>query len=305
MMSRANNNDSIPSPDTTSYNTLLSTLLRIGRVQEADALLWRQWHHYSSSHPDGDGDGDDGLDTNPSITTPPPPPTTQMCNQLLHAWTKTTMTTTATTHNNGDDGVGIIRVNSLWALMQEYGSSHGFGPDIISYNTMLNAHVHNPPYVQDILDQMEQQNPQQQQQQQQHNPQPDRNNNHVPSPNAVSYSTVMKAWSRCTDDSLDGAQKAANLLQRMRDRGVRPNVICYNTVIHAWASRGRWEKAEETLWQLLETCSHHGNNNNNKGDHPATEEHNTRMRPTEYSFAPLLHALSKSGRRDAGSKMEE
>ena len=76
-------------------------------------------------------------------------------------------------------------------------------------------------------------------------------------PNAESYSNVILAWSKCTQQG--SAERAHDLLQKMVETykagtlSSEPELIAFNGCITAWARIGRPEKAESILWLLEDT----------------------------------------------------
>ena len=76
-------------------------------------------------------------------------------------------------------------------------------------------------------------------------------------PNAVTYMLVCQAWADSHNDNFSGesAERAEQILERMKERGIRPNVKVYTSVLAAWCKlsgkvRGAINRAEKLLTEM-------------------------------------------------------
>ncbi|KAL3908613.1 MAG: hypothetical protein SGILL_008419, partial [Bacillariaceae sp.] len=107
-------------------------------------------------------------------------------------------------------------------------------------------------------------------------------------PDCFSYTTVTKAFATKqqklganadTDDLLDLAEHAAEILDRMKSRRVTPNLITYNTLMNIWANvktRDAMQIAEELL--------------------------RAAQQPDSFSYSTMIHGWSKTRVPEAGQR---
>ena len=106
----------------------------------------------------------------------------------------------------------------------------------------------------------------------------------------ISYTTVIKAFVSAqkklepseTEKSLEMAEKATEVFDRMREKSIRPTVYTYNTMINIWVNvgtRDAMKKAESFLRQI--------------------------RYPDTVSYATLIHGWSKTRFPEAGTRAEK
>lgn len=107
-------------------------------------------------------------------------------------------------------------------------------------------------------------------------------------PNARTVATLMDAYGRL--GTPEGARRTEDLLDALRDAWVAsdhsvslaPNLVCYNTVLTAWAKAGGSLAATNCL-RLFDRLP---------------------VPPDRISYNAVLHAVARSGWRDAGARAE-
>lgn len=111
-----------------------------------------------------------------------------------------------------------------------------------------------------------------------------RGNTHV-APNAISYSTVLTAWS--ASQASDSADRAMSILDRMEDAyqngqsNARPNAYCYNAAMNAIAKSRSPEKAEKAhrlLHRMIE-----GHKNDSDSALPSVTSYSTVLNACAYT----------------------
>ena len=154
--------------------------------------------------------------------------------------------------------------------LYKQGGYDGVQPDLITYNTTLhaicNSRVANSGHrAQALLHQM-------------------LSTSELPSPDTVSYNTVIMAWSRSSGD-FSSAENAEKLLRMMCQRhqtssGPKPDVISFNATINCWARSQRPDKAQRAI-QLLDQMKD-----------PSSEFGHLQIQPDLITYNSVLNACA-------------
>jgi len=201
-------------------------------------------------------------------------------NSTLHAWAKC-----------GD----ARRAEEIFLRMQMQQGKVGVKPDIISYNTVLDAFAKQSARARDTADSI---NSAECAEKLVHKmEQSYRNNcNGAIRPNTCSYNSVIDAWAN--SGSAQSATKAQNVLMSMvklhkstGDVNVKPDVITLNSVVNAWSKSKVVDSAQRAESVLVFIERIYGNGNE-------------AVRPNTKTFAAILNAWSKSNDGDAAYRAE-
>jgi pentatricopeptide repeat protein len=99
----------------------------------------------------------------------------------------------------------------------------------------------------------------------------------------ITYSAVINCWSK--SDTIDGPQRALDLLNKMISQNIEPNTITYNSVLDAYARQGNIIGANN-VFQMMQQQQQQQQQNGG-GD-------NSSCRPNVRSYNILIDAWSKS-----------
>ena len=252
-----------------SYGKNVCPVYAAGR---ASALL--EFMERSSGIGGADESSSSSIMLNKSLT-----PNSVSFNSTLHAWAKC-----------GD----ARQTEQIFLRMQKVGKG-GAKPDIISYNTLLDAFakqsaratkatdsINSAKCAEEWLRKMEQACA--------------NNDDGAVRPNTCSYNSVIDAWAN--SDSTQSATKAQDILTHMvrlyksaGDANVKPDVITLNSVINAWSKSKVVDSAQRAESVLVFIDRVYGNGNE-------------AVRPNATTFAAILNAWSKSSNNDAAYRAE-
>jgi pentatricopeptide repeat protein len=107
-------------------------------------------------------------------------------------------------------------------------------------------------------------------------------------PNVWSYNMVLRCWAH--SKAPHAAQRAKDLFETMRNRGVAPETSSLNMVLNAWANRGDAVHTEELFWDCYERYVQDPLQNN--------------PQPDSISFGTVLKAWVRSKRPEAPERAD-
>jgi pentatricopeptide repeat protein len=286
------------SPNTISYNSVLTTCARAGLVPEAESLLKEMIQEYIQQNSTANETRKDKSTIQPDI---------QSVALLLHAYSRTTMDTMFAAqkaesilkdslpslglepnlqiYNNciscwakASSPKSSIPVERATALFREISQLHGMQPDVVAYTALMNVWGRHgkAEEAQALLDELWKVY------------QDARSaDSHLYKPTAQTLTTVLHAWSSCNPEQTEA------LLQRMaQDYGVSPNVFSYSVVLTAWAkhaSSKQYPDAPDRAFAILNGMMEYGG-----------------IRPNVVSYSTVIQAFGEQGRaKEAEALLEK
>jgi len=142
-------------------------------------------------------------------------------------------------------------------------------------------------------------------------------------PNAVTYMLVCQAWADTYSDdfSCTTAERAEKILERMKERGIRPSVKIYTSVLLSWCKRagkvrGAMERAEKLLAEMEsyamkeEEESEEESDEKESGEDSAEEGSRSRkpqeevIRPNVITYTAFIGGLARSKEHNLATRAE-
>lgn len=119
-------------------------------------------------------------------------------------------------------------------------------------------------------------------------------------PNAVTYMLVCQAWADAYTDDYSGetAERAQAILDRMKQRGMRPSVKVYTAVLLAWCKRGG--KVRDAMSRAEMLLSEMESYSTNKDEESEDEV----VRPNVITYTTYIAGLARSRERNSAARAE-
>eukprot|EP00980_Cylindrotheca_fusiformis_P011521 scaffold2708_cov119-Cylindrotheca_fusiformis.AAC.9 len=282
------------SPNTFSYNSVLTTCARAGLVPEAESLLKEMIRKFMDQNDSVHHEMSRNNNNNNNNTIQP---NIQSVAILLYAYSRSTMDPTMAAekaesilkdsipalglepnlqiYNNciscwakASTPTSTVPVERATALFHEISERHGMQPDVVTYTALMNVWGRHgkPEEAQSLLNELWKLF---------------RNSKledaHLYKPTGQTLTTVLHAWSSCDPE------KTEALLQRMaRDYGISPNVYSYSVVLTAWAKHATSEQypdAPDRALAILNGMVEYGG-----------------IQPNVVSYSTVIQAFAEQGR---------
>jgi len=125
-------------------------------------------------------------------------------------------------------------------------------------------------------------------------------------PNVVTYMLVCQAW--CDADTHDFAggnvERAEEIVEQMKKRGIHPDVKVYTSVLYGWCKRagkvrGAMERAEKLLSEM-----EMGSTRMNDTISLTGKQHHDSIKPNVITYTTVLSGLCRSKENDIGFRAE-
>ena len=187
--------------------------------------------------------------------------------------------------------------NTSSSSFDEFNRTLYIQPNAACYTTVIDGWLHSSDpkaayKIQDLLDRLERLH--------------DETANEALCPNIVTYMLVCQAWSDAHKNDFTGeaVERAEAIIQRMKERGIRPDVKVYTSVLFGWCKRagrlpGAMERAERLLSEMEMGALSKNDAMTISGKHSLDS-----TRPNINTYTTVISGLSRSKEPNLGFRAE-